>query len=206
LVYLTQGIILGLYAAVMPGPLQFFLFSQTLRIGWRRTLPGALAPLLSDLPILLVLLLLLSQAPAWFLNGLRVAGGLFILYLAWGALKTVQQPETAVEVSPDAARQSFWKTVGINLLNPNVYIFWSTIGVPIVLEGWQQSAWMGAAFILGMYAMLIPVTAGLIVLFGTAGRLKSNWQRVVNAALAVLLVGVGLYQIFQGVSALINGG
>ena len=63
LIYITQGIVLGLYGAAIPGPFQAFLLSETLRSGWKRTLPAALAPLISDGPVLLAFLLVLSRLP-----------------------------------------------------------------------------------------------------------------------------------------------
>ena len=63
MVYLTQGIVLGLYAGVLPGPFQAFMLAQSLQNGWRHSLPLALVPLLTDLPVMLLLLTLLSQMP-----------------------------------------------------------------------------------------------------------------------------------------------
>ena len=83
--YLLQGIGFGLAAAAQPGPFQAYLLSQTMQNGWRRTLPAACAPLISDGPIILLVLWVLSRVPAWLQRGLHLAGGLFILYLAWGA-------------------------------------------------------------------------------------------------------------------------
>ena len=64
-IYLLQGIGLGLAAVLRPGPFQAHLISQSLSNGWRRTLPAALAPLISDGPIIIVCLLVLRQVPAW---------------------------------------------------------------------------------------------------------------------------------------------
>ena len=83
--YIIQGPGYGFAAAVKPGPFQTYLISQTLSKGWKRTLPTALAPLLSDGPIITLCLLVLSQVPAWLQRFLYIAGGLFILYLAFGA-------------------------------------------------------------------------------------------------------------------------
>jgi threonine/homoserine/homoserine lactone efflux protein len=203
LIYLTQGLVLGLYAALIPGPFQFFLISQTLRVGWRRTLPAAFAPLISDGPIIALFLLALSQSPDWFLSVLRIVGGLFILYLAWGSFTAFRKPQTSTDISPQAGRKSIFKATLMNLLNPNVYIFWGTIGAPIVLEGWQTAFWQGAAFIVGMYGIMIPATAGLIILFGTTGQLKSEIRRFVSAALALLLLGIALYQMGTGLAGFI---
>ena len=43
-----------------------------------------MAPLVSDLPIVLLALLLLEHLPPLFLRGVSLVGGLFVLYLAWG--------------------------------------------------------------------------------------------------------------------------
>ena len=63
LAYVVQGIVYGLTASVQPGPFQTYVMSQALSRGWRRTLPAAFAPLLSDGPIIVGVLLLLRQVP-----------------------------------------------------------------------------------------------------------------------------------------------
>jgi threonine/homoserine/homoserine lactone efflux protein len=64
-IYLLQGMGFGLAAASQPGPFQTYLISQSLARGWKHTLPAALAPLISDGPIIALCLLVLSQVPAW---------------------------------------------------------------------------------------------------------------------------------------------
>ncbi|MBI1880094.1 MAG: hypothetical protein HYR94_18055 [Chloroflexi bacterium] len=81
IVYFLQGLTLGLSATATPGPFQAFLLAQTLKNGWKRTLPATLAPLVTDGPIIFLVLLVLTQTPGWFLNVLQIAGGLFVLYL-----------------------------------------------------------------------------------------------------------------------------
>ena len=80
--YLIIGITYAFTAVVQPGPFQAFLLSQTLSKGWRRTLPAAFGPLISDLPVILIALLLLTTVPPRFISILQIAGGLFLLYLA----------------------------------------------------------------------------------------------------------------------------
>lgn len=201
--YIVQGVVLGLYAAATPGPFQAFLFSETLRVGWKRTLPAAFAPLGSDAPVLCLFLLVLSQLPDKLLSALQVGGGLFMLYLAWGVLKSVRSGGSQAAAEQDSSPRSLWKASLMNLLNPNVYIFWGTIGAPIVLKAWETSLAWGWGFILVFYAVLIPALAGTIVLFGTVGRLKASVQRGILAGLALLLVGFGIFQIWHGAGALI---
>jgi len=203
--FLTQGIVFGLYAAFLPGPMQAFLLSQILRSGWRRTLPLAFIPLASDGPVMISLFFLLSQLPIWFTQVLRIVGGIFILYLAWDALQTTRKKvELSIDAAPPHLQQtSFFKGVPMNLLNPNVYIFWATIGVPTILTGWQISPWHGASFALGFYATMIPVTMLWIVLLGTIGYLKSNIQRIISWLIVGLLTIVGALMIINGIHLLL---
>jgi threonine/homoserine/homoserine lactone efflux protein len=202
--FLTQGIVFGLYAAFLPGPMQAFLLSQILRAGWKRTLPLALVPLASDGPVMISLFFLLSQLPVWFTNVLRIIGGIFILYLAWDAYKTSRKKvDISVDsVPPNLPQASFIKGVTMNLLNPNVYIFWATIGVPTILTGWQISPWHGISFALGFYATMIPMTMLWIFLLGTVGYLKPTVQRIISWVIVGLLVIVGFTMIINGVSSL----
>ncbi len=89
LAYALQGLLLGFPAAAQPGSMQAYLLAQTVKNGWRRTLPAALAPLISDGPIILFVLLLLTYMPPLFLSLLQIAGGGFLLYLAWGAYRGI---------------------------------------------------------------------------------------------------------------------
>src|SRR5512133_3011011 len=96
-IYLLQGIGFGMAAASQPGPFQAYLISQSLTHGWRRTLPAALAPLLSDGPIIAVCLLVLSQVPAGMEKVLYSASGLFILYLAFGSYTSWRKHSTSLK-------------------------------------------------------------------------------------------------------------
>jgi threonine/homoserine/homoserine lactone efflux protein len=148
--YFLQGAGLGFSASVTPGPFLAFLMAQTLKNGWKRTLPASLAPLLSDGPIVILVLLVLTQTPAWLLSVLQVAGGLFILYLAKGALFARPAPETPnPELMAEAAHHNFVKAALMYTLSPGPYIFWSLIAGPFVLEAWRQSPGLGLSFVLG---------------------------------------------------------
>lgn len=204
-IYLMQGAVWGLWATSSPGPFQAFLLAQTLRNGWRRTLPAALAPLFSDGPIIAVIFLLLSQIPPAFLNIIRLAGGLFILYLAYGAFITMKQPKplapTPIEQPP--TQRSFLKAVLMNALSPGPYIFWSVLVGPIVLEAWRKSPGLGLSFVFGFYLALIGGFVAFIILFATARQFGPRVNRTLQAVSAVALLGFGLYQLAAGMTALI---
>ena len=58
---LAAGIILGLTAGVAPGPLMALVITQTLRHGVVEGVKVAVVPLFTDLPIIIVSLVMLSS-------------------------------------------------------------------------------------------------------------------------------------------------
>src|SRR5512143_741063 len=104
--YIIQGIGYGFAAAAQPGPFQTYLISQTLTKGWQRTLPACLAPLLSDGPIIALCLLVLTQVPAWLQRFLYIAGGLFIIYLAYSAFKSWKGFDVSLPPAEGAPQRS----------------------------------------------------------------------------------------------------
>ena len=202
--YFIRGATLGLSAMATPGPFQAFLVSQTIKNGWRRTLPAALAPLVSDGPIVALMLLLLTQTPDWFLSGIQILGGLFVMYLAWGAFAAARKMGTSLEVLPEAAGQNFLKAALMNMLSPGPYLFWGLLAGPIVIEGWRQSPATGLSFVFGFYLALIGGFAAFVILLGTASRFGPRVSKILGYVAAAALFIFGLYQLWRGASAFIG--
>src|SRR5215207_166367 len=120
--YIVQGIGFGFAAAVQPGPFQTYLISQALTKGWKRTLPAAFAPLLSDGPIITLCALVLSQVPPWLQRFLYLAGGLFVLYLAYGAYKSWKSFVPNGSLPEAGTQQNILNAALINTLSPGPYI------------------------------------------------------------------------------------
>lgn len=203
LAYLLQGLILGATAAAQPGPFQAFLLSLISREGWRRALPAALAPLISDGPILALVLLVLSRLPEWSLSGLQIAGGLFLLYLAWGAWRSFRQElligSENVALNQGDERANIFKAALMNFLNPSPYIFWGTVAGPILIEAWRKTPLSGLGFLVSFYVALIGGTVLFILVFAGAGKLDPRVNRFLGAASAVALFAFGLFQLTIGI-------
>lgn len=200
-VFILQGIGYGLAAAAQPGPFQTYLITQALKNGWRRTLPAALAPLLSDIPIVLLVLAVLSRVPPSFETALHIISGLFILYLAWGAFKAWRRFNPQLTAGKPT-RQNVLEAAVMNLLNPNPYIFWSLVAGPTLLSGWRGSPLCGLAFLISFYATLIGGFALIIILFGTARYLGPRVNRMLLVVSIAALAAFGLYQLGLGISGL----
>ena len=197
--YLLQGVGYGLTAASQPGPFQTYLISQTLTRGWKRTLPAALAPLVSDGPIILICVLVLSQIPAWMARFLYIAGGLFIMYLSYGTYKYWKNFDSRMSSVKSDTRQGILKAALMNALNPNPYIFWTLVTGPILLQGWRETPINGIGFVAGFYITLISSLAAIILIFGTVKKLGPKFNRTLLGISAIALFYFGLYQLWLGI-------
>lgn len=197
--YILQGIGFGFAAAAQPGPFQTYLISQTLTRGWKKTLPAALAPLISDGPIIALCLFVLSQVPVWFQRFLYIAGGTFILYLAYGAYHSWKKYDANVPVAEASAQQSFLKAAIMNILNPSPYIYWTLVTGPVLLQGWRETPTHGIGFLLGFYLTLISGLGVVIVIFGIARQMGPKVNRILLGISALALFCFGLYQLWLGI-------
>ena len=196
--YIVQGIGYGFAAAVQPGPFQTYLISQTLTKGWQRTLPAALAPLLSDGPIIALCLLVLSQVPVWLQRFLYIAGGIFVLYLAYSAYKTWKNFDPSLPSTETQTQQNVLKAVLINLLSPSPYIFWSLVTGPILLAGWRETPLYGLGFLSGFYITMVLGSSAIIILFGAARQMGPRVNRLLLGISAIALFCFGLFQLWKG--------
>ncbi len=197
LAYLLQGLSLGLSGAASPGPFQAFVIGQSLKSGWRRTLPAALAPLVSDGPIILLMVLVLTRMPEGVLRAIRLVGGVYVLYLAWMSFQAFRSYR-AVE-APGEANRTFWQAVGTNFLSPGPYIFWSALAGPVLVSGWKEAPSRGLVFLFGFYFAMVGGLALLVILFGAARQLGPRVSRALIGISALALLGFGVYQLWQGI-------
>jgi len=203
--YLLLAASYAFAAAVQPGPLQAYLISQTMINGWRRTVPATFAPIISDIPIVFLVLLLLAQVPPSFINVIRLAGGIYLLVLAFQALQSYRAYSHLPESPPRMVYRTIWKAVVVNLLNPNPYLGWALIMGPLFLKAWSDSPSYGIGVIVLFYATMILATAAIIALFSGARSLGPRVARGLVGVSAAALLVFGLYQLWAGLTALMSG-
>ncbi len=185
--FLGAGVVLGLSAGFAPGPLLAMVLSQAIRHGAREGIKIAAAPLLTDLPIILVstfLLAKLSGAEA-LLGAISILGGFFLLHMARETFRARMPDPAAGAADP----QSLRKGAMVNALSPHPYLFWLTVGAPTVLKGWQTGPSAAAAFVGGFYVCLVGSKVLLAVLAGRSRHLLGpRAYSVLMRTLAMLLL------------------
>ena len=197
--YALIGALYAFAAAVQPGPFQAYLISQALTHGWRKTLLAACAPLLSDGPIIALTLFVLSTVPGWLVQFLRCAGGLFLLYLAFGAYRNWRDYDTITEAPVTSPERSMIKAAMINLLNPNPYLGWSLVTGPLLLQGWRESPANGIGLMVAFYATLIAGSMCIVLIFARARSFGARVNKYMIGFSVVALAAFGAYQLWSGV-------
>lgn len=196
--YLIQGITFGFAAAVQPGPFQTYLVSRALHQGWRSTLPAAFAPLVSDGPIILLVLLVLNSIPVWWERVLQTAGGFFLLYLAFGTFRAWRNFSLKSSIPPESGGMNLLKAALVNVLNPNPYLGWMLVMGPLLMKGWREAPVHGIALVIGFYGTIVLGGAAIVILSSTARVLGPRLNRALIGISAFGLVLLGLYQLWQG--------
>lgn len=151
--FLSAGTLLGLAAGFAPGPLLVLVISETLKHNIKAGIKVAIAPLVTDVPIIFLSLLILNRLADFrsVLAGISIFGGLFILYLSYESLKT-----RGVELNLSPVRtSSFRKGVITNALNPHPYIFYMTVGAPIIFKGINHNLLAALVFVVTFLLFLV---------------------------------------------------
>jgi len=198
---LAKGFALGFSASASPGPFQALLLQRAARLGPRRALHLALVPLVSDPPVIAACLLALAGLPVGLLRLISLAGGALLVFLGGSALRDLWggRPPAAETGGPGEAPMAggFWRAALVNFLNPNVWLFWSLVGGPILAGAWRQAASQPLAFLACFYLALTATNAVIVLVFGALGRLGPRAARALGGLSAVAFLALGLAQLWQ---------
>jgi threonine/homoserine/homoserine lactone efflux protein len=184
----------GLSATSLPGPLQAYLLNVTLRAGWKRGLFVIFSPLITDGPIILVTVFLLGQLPDWAIQGIRIAGGLLLLWIAWGAWKALRSGATfsASENDESTTPQRVLMTaVAMNFFSPGPYLFWATVNGPLLLQAINTSPLAVVGMLLGFYGTFLSGMALLVILFHKLGKIDARMTQIILWITLILLLWFG---------------
>jgi threonine/homoserine/homoserine lactone efflux protein len=197
---LLLGLTLGIGAGVAPGPLLAVVIRSTLEGGFAAGARVACGPLITDLPIIVLAAVLAASLPEVALAGLGLVGGLFVLWLGVEALRDVPEP-VEVAVGGATVAGSVRRGALVNVLNPHPWIFWITVGVPILGNGSTAQA---ALFLVAFYLMLIGSKVAVAAALG-AGRerlLRGPGYRWALRGSGLLLLAAGALLIAEAITRL----
>lgn len=161
---IAAGVILGLSAGMAPGPLLALVVTQTLKHGIKEGMKVASAPLITDAPIIVLSVLLLSKLNEshYVLGSISLVGGLYVLYLSYENVRTKTLELEGAEDQPHSLK----KGALVNVLNPHPYLFWMTVGAPLIFKTYREHWLSPVIFVLFFYVMLVGSKLALAVITG----------------------------------------
>ncbi len=159
--YVTLGVGLGVSAGFAPGPLTTLVITESLTHGTRSGIKVSLAPFVTDVPIVFFSLFIMGQVAGsqQVLGCVSALGGCFLLYLGWLNFKL----KPVIVQAGSGRSNSLLKGVAANFLSPNPYLFWISVGGPILQ---QADFFTGSLFMVCFYGMLIPLKMAMAVVAG----------------------------------------
>ena len=187
--FLSIGAVLGLSAGFAPGPMLTLVISETVRSGTPSGIKVAVAPLITDVPIIMLTMLLLSriQNTGPVLGLIAIAGGAVIGYMG---VSNLRYQYRAVSGTGSKSRPLL-KGILANALNPHPYIFWMSAGASYIRNALDAGWPCMVSFLAGFYVclvgskMFIAVAAGRSKTF-LQGKMYTWIMRLLGAVLCVL--------------------
>jgi threonine/homoserine/homoserine lactone efflux protein len=199
LTYLGLGLSMGLSAGISPGPLLALVVTASLRSGLAGGLRVALAPLITDVPIITLAVLVAGSLPPEALRWVGTIGGLVVIWLGIETLRAARSAELPENTQRGAdPRRELWRGVVANALNPHPYLFWVTVGGPALVSSWRISPVYSLTFLLSFSALLLGSKIAVAWLVSRrAGALSQDWYGRVLVGCGLLLLGMGAWLIWQ---------
>ena len=191
LAYLLPGLALGLSAGISPGPLLTLVMTQTLKHGVREGIKVSLAPLMTDLPIIVVALFILERLTALdlILGVISLFGAGYLFYLGYESLIFKGDMSAHRAEAPNSIR----KGIVANFLNPSPYMFWFSIGGPLMLKAFNVKPLAAALFIIPFYCLLVGAKCVVAIVAGRSRHfLKSRAYVYTVRILGLVLCLFGL--------------
>ena len=184
---LVSGIIFGFAAGTSPGPLLALILSETLKYGKMEGIKIAISVLITELPIALFVLFTLSNLAGHglIIGIISLFGACYLIYLG---IKNLRIKTDVFEVE-SAEEDGLKRGVIVNLLNPNPYLFWLSIGSPMLFKSLNLHASAAVLFMLGFYSLFVGSNIGIALIVEKSKLfIESKFHLYVVRALGIALI------------------
>lgn len=192
--YLTLGLVFGMAAGFSPGPLLTLVITETLTHGFSSGVKVALAPIVTDIPIVIVTLLVATQLSNIdnVLGIISLIGSCYVLYMAYESTRQKEQNNSRVDVKS----RSLTKGIFTNVLSPHPYLFWLSVGAPTVAKSVNIGAAAPILFIGGFYLLLVGSKVLLAVLVGKSSSFLNGAAYMYTMKFLALILGIFSIMLF----------
>jgi len=201
LTFPAMGAFFGLTAGISPGPLLALVITETLKHNKTEGFKVAIAPLITDLPIIMVTYFIFSGLSHFSLvvSLISFSGGIYFAYLGYETLKLKGLNLETGNLAPDSLK----KGITANFLNPNPYIFWLTAGIPTACKAYEISLITVILYFLLFYILLTGSKIA-IALFVDRSKafFKNNSYKIATRILGIALFVFAVLFFYDGIKIL----
>ena len=130
---------------------------------------------------------------------LSIIGSIFLLNL--GIKSLLAANSEFLDYTP---RPLLLKEIMIaNLTNPNPYLFWFTVGAPIMVRSFQHNLSKGLSFLVSFYLGLVGIKLILAIAAGKSRNfLQGFLYRSIMQLLSLMLICFAIYLMLDGIASL----
>ncbi len=148
-----SGLFFGLIAGASPGPLSVLVITETLKNNRRAGFLVAIAPAVTDIPIIIFTVVVLSYMhnTNFLMAVISFAGAIFLIYLG---IQTIKIKGVSIE-GRERSNAALKKGMITNILSPHPYMFWLLVGTPLLFKAYQSALMQAVYFLIGFYLLLI---------------------------------------------------
>lgn len=192
--------LISLGMALTPGPNMIYLISRSIcqgRVAGLISLGGVALGFVFYMVCAALGITAVIMAVPYAYDTLRIGGALYLLYLAWQALKPGgRSPFQVQALDRDSPRRLFTMGLLTNLLNPKIAVIYLSL-LPQFIQPHGHGSVLMQSLVLGSTQVLISLSvnasiammAGSIALF-LAG--KPRWQNAQRRLMGTMLAGLAL--------------
>jgi threonine/homoserine/homoserine lactone efflux protein len=209
LVSLAAGVAFGLALAAPPGPMNAVIAEESVVHGFAAGVRAGLGAMTADALFLLGTLLglvgVVERVPA-VRAAMVAAGGLLMLYFAYGAARSVRETGGFAGEPPGGDSRGFRRAFLLAVTNPYQVVFWLTVGVGLLAPGrvdlLARTPFAGVgsltvetgspALVVGLFGGIAAWITGFPATLAAAGRRVDRLAPVVAGLSALVLAGSGV--------------
>ena len=197
-----EFLLASLVVVLIPGTGVIYTITTGLTLKWRASIAAAIGCTLGIVPHILASILGLSallNMSAQVFSALKIAGAMYLLYLAWNMWREAGTLEINKKSTGLSITQIVIKAIAINLLNPKLTIFFfaflplfvSNDSASPTLEMIMLSAvFMGMTFLIfALYGILVSGISAYLI---NSSRAVKRLQQAFAAILAIFAVKLAL--------------
>jgi len=198
----AEFLLASLIVVLIPGTGVIYTITTGLTLKWRASIAAAIGCTLGIVPHILASILGLSallNMSAQVFSALKIAGAMYLLYLAWNMWREAGTLEINKKSTGSNITQIVIKAIAINLLNPKLTIFFfaflplfvSKDSASPTLEMVTLSAvFMGMTFLI--FALYGILASGISAYLINSSRAVKRLQQAFAAVIAIFAVKLAL--------------